>query len=216
MSVASGALTRRSVHPASPVLLTKSGPLGTRIRRPAPIKRIKLRQSASYPEGNFEGNQLLDGSISLSPLYPNLTIDLHVRIATVPPPEFPLASTSSGIVHHLSGPDTHALARPLRQADRIGRRVGKVADISRDPVRLARRPHTATELRQPGTENSPRPADSPLGTGARAPEGTRRGDLSSAGRRVVRSRAYSTRPKESYLARGLLTAVQPVAALARR
>ncbi|CAK8698732.1 unnamed protein product [Clavelina lepadiformis] len=74
MSVASGALTRRSVHPASPVLLTKRGPLGTRIRRPAPIKRIKLRQSASYPEGNFEGNQLLDGSISLSPLYPNLTI----------------------------------------------------------------------------------------------------------------------------------------------
>ena len=38
--------------------------------------------SASYPEGNFGGNQLLDGSISLSPLYPNLTIDLHVRIAT--------------------------------------------------------------------------------------------------------------------------------------
>ncbi|CAK8680666.1 unnamed protein product [Clavelina lepadiformis] len=66
----------------------------------------------------------------------------------------------------------------------------------------------SAELRQPGTENSPRPADSPLGTGARAPEGTRRGDLSSAGRRVVRSRAYSTRPKESYLARGLLTAVQ--------
>ncbi|CAK8697744.1 unnamed protein product [Clavelina lepadiformis] len=27
-----------------------------------------------------------------------------------PPPEFPLASTSSGIVHHLSGPDTHALS----------------------------------------------------------------------------------------------------------
>ena len=110
MSVASGALTRRSVHPASPVLLTKSGPLGTRIPCPAPNERvglltnlkfenrlrafrpktsnhslyqIKLRQSASYPEGNFEGNQLLDGSISLSPLYPNLTIDLHVRIATV-------------------------------------------------------------------------------------------------------------------------------------
>ncbi|TPX30048.1 hypothetical protein SmJEL517_g06280, partial [Synchytrium microbalum] len=30
-----------------------------------------------YPEGNFSRNQLLDGSISLSPLYPNLTIDLH-------------------------------------------------------------------------------------------------------------------------------------------
>jgi hypothetical protein len=36
----------------------------------------------SYPEGNFGGNQLLDGSISLSPLYPAPTIDLHVRIAT--------------------------------------------------------------------------------------------------------------------------------------
>lgn len=37
--------------------------------------------SASYPEGNFGGNQLLEGSISLSPLDPNLTIDLHVRTA---------------------------------------------------------------------------------------------------------------------------------------
>ena len=34
-----------------------------------------------YPEGNFGGNQLLDGSISLSPLYADLTIDLHVRTA---------------------------------------------------------------------------------------------------------------------------------------
>ena len=38
--------------------------------------------SASYPEGNFGRNQLLDGSISLSPLYAAPTIDLHVRIAT--------------------------------------------------------------------------------------------------------------------------------------
>ena len=38
--------------------------------------------NASYPEGNFGGNQLLDGSISLSPLYPALTIDLHVRTAS--------------------------------------------------------------------------------------------------------------------------------------
>ncbi|KAF9502893.1 hypothetical protein BS47DRAFT_1374517 [Hydnum rufescens UP504] len=36
----------------------------------------------SHLQGNFGRNQLLDGSISLSPLYPNLTIDLHVRIAT--------------------------------------------------------------------------------------------------------------------------------------
>ena len=37
---------------------------------------------SSYPEGNFGRNQLLDGSISLSPLYPSQTIDLHVRTAS--------------------------------------------------------------------------------------------------------------------------------------
>ena len=34
----------------------------------------------SYPERNFGGNQLLDSSISLSPLYLDLTSDLHVSI----------------------------------------------------------------------------------------------------------------------------------------
>ena len=34
------------------------------------------------PEGNFGGNQLLDGSMSLSPLYPNSSSDLHVNIDT--------------------------------------------------------------------------------------------------------------------------------------
>src|SRR3546814_19839939 len=45
---------------------------------------IKLTFSTGccYPEGNFGGNQLLDGSISLSPLYPSSTLNLHVRIAT--------------------------------------------------------------------------------------------------------------------------------------
>jgi len=37
---------------------------------------------ACYPEGNFEGNQLLEDSISLSPLCPCSTNDLHVSIAT--------------------------------------------------------------------------------------------------------------------------------------
>ncbi|CAL1381195.1 unnamed protein product [Linum trigynum] len=41
---------------------------------------IKLGLSSNYPEGNFGGNQLLDGSISLSPLYPCQTNDLHVSI----------------------------------------------------------------------------------------------------------------------------------------
>ncbi|ROT63950.1 hypothetical protein C7M84_018139 [Penaeus vannamei] len=38
--------------------------------------------SASYPEGNFGGNQLLDSWIGLSPLYSALAIDLHVRNAS--------------------------------------------------------------------------------------------------------------------------------------
>ncbi|KAJ5710217.1 hypothetical protein N7493_009384 [Penicillium malachiteum] len=42
---------------------------------------IKLITRYCYPEGNFGRNQLPDGSISLPPLYPNLTIDLHVRTA---------------------------------------------------------------------------------------------------------------------------------------
>ena len=36
----------------------------------------------SYPEGNFGRNQLLDGSMSLSPLHPDATNDLHVSTAT--------------------------------------------------------------------------------------------------------------------------------------
>ena len=41
---------------------------------------IRLFKS-SYPEGNFEGGQILDGSTNLSPLYPFLMNDLHVYIA---------------------------------------------------------------------------------------------------------------------------------------
>ncbi len=48
-----------------------------------------LSASSSYPGGNFGGNQLLDGSISLSPLYPSQTIELHVRIASVLQESFP-------------------------------------------------------------------------------------------------------------------------------
>ena len=42
MSVYSGTLTRRSVHPASPVLLTKNGPLSTLIRDPAQLSSTDL------------------------------------------------------------------------------------------------------------------------------------------------------------------------------
>ncbi|KAJ5096496.1 hypothetical protein NUU61_005908 [Penicillium alfredii] len=85
MSVHSGTLTSRSVHPASPVLLTKNGPLITLHSNAHASNHslylIKLNSRYCYPEGNFGRNQLPDGSISLSPLYPNLTIDLHVRTA---------------------------------------------------------------------------------------------------------------------------------------
>ena len=49
MSVDFGTLTARSVHPASPVLLTKNGPLGTRIRKgPASIKQVGLLTNLKF------------------------------------------------------------------------------------------------------------------------------------------------------------------------
>ncbi len=41
-------------------------------------ERTRSRAPA-YPEGNFGGNQLLDGSISLSPLYPSRRTIVHVK-----------------------------------------------------------------------------------------------------------------------------------------
>ncbi|KAK7286040.1 hypothetical protein RJT34_20864 [Clitoria ternatea] len=80
-----GTVTQLPVHPASPVLLTKNGPFGALDsvawlnKAATPFKNSPT--GSSYPEGNFGGNQLLDGSISLSPLYPSQTNDLHVSIA---------------------------------------------------------------------------------------------------------------------------------------
>jgi len=60
------------------------------------LARVRTeRSSASYPEENFGENQLLDSSISLSPLY-LVSIDLHVRIATdLHFPDFVLTRHSS-------------------------------------------------------------------------------------------------------------------------
>jgi len=68
---------------------------------------------SSYPEGNFEGNQLLDSSISLSPLYPRLWERFARQYLDGPPPEFLLASPYAGIVHYLSGPNLYALTHNL-------------------------------------------------------------------------------------------------------
>jgi len=102
----SGSLTGRLVHPTAPVLLTSNGPLSAlhipprsvstraecthsefetcpRPLRPREHESLSLEDAtaygACYPGGHFGGNQLLASSIGLSPLYPRLTIDLHVR-----------------------------------------------------------------------------------------------------------------------------------------
>jgi len=122
-----GTLTRLSVQPAAPVLLTSNGPLnavimhsGHRRTRPGiypqqiPLGSTPIRVSSAYPFGVWESakagndpdsashslyrillkfgisysgehfgeNQLPASSIGLSPLYPRLTIDLHVRTAS--------------------------------------------------------------------------------------------------------------------------------------
>ncbi|KAI3488936.1 hypothetical protein L1887_46930 [Cichorium endivia] len=120
-----GTVTRLPVHPASPVLLTKNGPLGAldsvaRLNEAAAPSYLfkNSHPGSSYPEGNFGGNQLLDGSISLSPLYPSQYERFARQYRCGPPPEFPLASPRSGIVHHLSGPDRHAHTRTLLRRSR--------------------------------------------------------------------------------------------------
>jgi len=84
---------------------------------PLPISLLPLTINLlyGYPEGNFGGNQLLGGSMSLSPLYLHLKNDLHINNSNGPPPEFPLASPCAGKVHHLSGPDIYALTQTFHR-----------------------------------------------------------------------------------------------------
>ncbi|WZY71233.1 hypothetical protein YC2023_003477 [Brassica napus] len=81
-----GTVTRLPVHPASPVLLTKNGPLGA-------LDSVGWLNKAATPSYLF-------------------------KYRCGPPPEFPLASPRSGIVHHLSGPDRHAHTRTLLRRSR--------------------------------------------------------------------------------------------------
>ncbi|KAK7288668.1 hypothetical protein RIF29_02137 [Crotalaria pallida] len=92
-----GTVTQLPVHPASPVLLTKNGPLGA-----------------------LDSGERLNGAATPSYLFKS-----DERFARQyrcgPPPEFPLASPRSGIVHHLSGPDRYALTRTLhRRSGSVG------------------------------------------------------------------------------------------------
>uniref|UniRef100_A0A6N2KEE6 Uncharacterized protein n=1 Tax=Salix viminalis TaxID=40686 RepID=A0A6N2KEE6_SALVM len=91
-----GTVTRLPVHPASPVLLTKNGPLGA-------LDSVARLNEAAAPSYLFK---------SFAPI-PKSDERFARQYRCGPPPEFPLASPRSGIVHHLSGPDRHALTRTL-------------------------------------------------------------------------------------------------------
>jgi len=66
--------------------------------------RVFAHLKPSYHEGNFGGNQLLGGSIGLSPLCRTRATRFARQNSDQPPPQFPMASLSFGKVHHLSGP----------------------------------------------------------------------------------------------------------------
>ena len=84
-------------------------------------------------------NQLLDTSMGLSPLDPTRANDLHVNTVNGPPPGFLPASTSSGIVQHLSGPSSCA------SADGTRRRCCRAAEATRGTSR--REPYAPLSLR---------------------------------------------------------------------
>ncbi|KAG6627033.1 hypothetical protein CIPAW_15G094600 [Carya illinoinensis] len=91
----------RLVHPASPVLLTKNGPLGA-------LDSLARLNKAAVPSYLFK---------SFAPI-PKSDERFARQYRCGPPPEFPLASPRSGIVHHLSGPDRYALTRTLLRRSR--------------------------------------------------------------------------------------------------
>ncbi|KAG8363053.1 hypothetical protein BUALT_BualtUnG0008600 [Buddleja alternifolia] len=86
-----GTVTRLPVHPASPVLLTKNGPLGA-------LDSLARLNGAAAPSYLFKSDERFARQYRCGP-----------------PPEFPLASPRSGIVHHLSGPDRYAHSNPSQK-----------------------------------------------------------------------------------------------------
>ncbi|KAG6713426.1 hypothetical protein I3842_05G151700, partial [Carya illinoinensis] len=96
-----GTVTRLPVHPASPVLLTKNGPLGA-------LDSLARLNKAARPSYLFK---------SFAPI-PKSDERFARQYRCGPPPEFPLASPHSRIVHHLLGPDRYALTRTLLRRSR--------------------------------------------------------------------------------------------------
>ncbi|KAL0641976.1 hypothetical protein Bca4012_102587 [Brassica carinata] len=88
--------------------------------RPGSCPDGRYRSRASAPSifglvdsaGNFGGNQLLDGSISLSP-YTQVRRTICTSVSLRASTRVSSGFARSGIVHHLSGPDRHAHTRTL-------------------------------------------------------------------------------------------------------
>jgi len=57
------------------------------------LYQMRLYLELCYPGGNFGENQQLDDSMSISPLYAILSINLHVRTPDGPPSIFQWTSS---------------------------------------------------------------------------------------------------------------------------
>ena len=118
-----------------------------------------------------------------------------------PPPEFPLASPSSGIVHHLSGPDRCAPLKPFTEdQDRLTGHALHfhcalelatlvLAHASDSLVRVSRRVGCA-RAHQPGSRATPKPQAAPKP--CPRPYGPSRNAADRRGRSAPR--ALTTRP----------------------
>ena len=104
----------------------------------------------SYPEGNFRGNQLLGGSIGLSPLCHSQATRFARQNSYHLPPQFPMASVWNGIVHHLSGPmDLASTQNPVRWTTGPVIPCSAVAMHIRDGCCFHRAPERLWRARQP-------------------------------------------------------------------
>ena len=86
-------------------------------------RALQLFSNIYYPKGNFEGNQLQDSSISLSPQHTNSRNKLQLRKTTNLHQNFLRLQTSSRVAHDLSGPNMHAFTNKLRKKIIVTRRL---------------------------------------------------------------------------------------------
>ncbi|CAG8607462.1 10334_t:CDS:2 [Paraglomus occultum] len=166
--------------------------------------RIASSAYQKWPTRNSHSNARVQLSNSFAPI-PKFDDRFARQNRYEPPPEFPLASPYSGIVHHLSGPSRCALTQTYR-CIRKGRSMtpwsvfqdGSFKAIT--SASLAKPPAC-----QPSAPTAPRPVSTlsdkgdEAGVGRRAPKGVRCNPQSRAAH-LLRS---ITLPGESHLTRAL-------------